>query len=181
MQRREIVSATVMRPGAQLGVSLVGTLAIVALVIVGVNLWLGLDRLPAAVRGTTPLFAGVAVVLGAVTAFLWSRARRRLTLVDQGEQRVLEIDDRPPVVLAGPFTVRKAWMAVPGARGASTRLLQVAIVDGDRVPLLLTEEWGALTQPPDWPEGALGLAAERAYTAGGIRFLAQLVEALESP
>jgi hypothetical protein len=180
MARRELVSATVLRPGAQQGVAIVGAFALIVAVIVGVNLWIGDEQLPREIRGSTPWFGAVALALGGLTAGLWMRSRRRLTLVDQDGQQVLEIDDRPPVLLSGPFTVRTGWTRLSVARGVSTILVQVVFVEGERVPLVLTEEWGALMTPPPWPEGLVAVAgADAAYASGGIRFLKQLVDTLE--
>jgi hypothetical protein len=182
MARRELMSATVLRPGAQQGVGIVGALAAIAAVIVVLNLWIGDDQLPREIRGTTPWFGAVALALAGATGGLWARARRRLTLVEQDGRQVLEIADRPPVLLSGPFTVRTGWARMPAARGVSTTLVQVVFSEGDRVPLVLTEEWGAMSAPPPWPEGLVAVqAADNAYASGGIRFLAQLVEALERP
>lgn len=180
MARIERVSATVMRPGAQRGVAFVGALALMAAVVVGVNLWIGEEQLPREIAWTTPWFGGLALVLGGATAALWARVRRRLVLVEQDGRQVLEIDDRPPVVLSGPFTVRTGWARMPVARGASTIFVQVVFVDGERVPLVLTEEWGSLMTPPPWPEGLVTVQqSDAVYTSGGIRFLTGLHEALE--
>jgi hypothetical protein len=180
VERREIVSAAVIRPGAHAWTSVVGALALFAAFVVAVNLWIGHDQLPREIRASALWFVASTLALAAVTGVLRTRARRRLTLVEQDGRQVLEIDARPPVLLSAPFTVRTGWGRIPAGRTPSTILVQAVFSDGDRVALVLTEEWGALATPPPWPEGFVTFEeAEAVYRSGGIRFLVPLLDALE--
>ncbi|MEQ1570995.1 MAG: hypothetical protein ABMA64_35525 [Myxococcota bacterium] len=78
------------------------------------------------------------------------------------------IDDRPPVLLSGPFTVRTAW-SHPQLGRKSTLLVQVVVHEGD-----------SLSTPPPWREGLYTVGAvEAVYKLGGSRFLVELVDAMD--
>lgn len=179
--REVLFRASVSKPSAGVIVGILAALAIVGAVAFGLNLFIGEAQLPRELRGTTPWFGLATAVLSAITGYFWWRGRRALSLVVQDGLQVLEIDDRPPVVLAGPFDVRLGWTKVAQPKGPAMTLLQVVFVDGDSVPLVLTEYWGALYGAPDWPEGlvTVGTPAKAAYSPSGTAFLTKLVDQLE--
>lgn len=180
MDRRTVFEASVSRPSASTAVGVVAALAITAAVFLGINLWVGEDRLPRELEGTTPWFAAATAGLSAVTFGLWWRSRRRLRVVEVDGRQVLEIDDRPPVLIEGPFTIRTGWSKVAQPKGPALTQLHVVFVDGDRVPLVLTEFWGAIYGAPPWPQEVLAVQGEAVYSPAGRAMLVPLVEALET-
>jgi hypothetical protein len=58
-------------------------------------------------------------------------------------------------------------------------LLQLVFHDGDKVPLVLTETWGAIYGQPGWPEGIAVVQAEASYAPAGRAFLTRLVDELD--
>lgn len=181
MAREVLFRASVSKPSAGVAVGILAALAITGAVCLGLNLFIGEGQLPSELRGSTPWFAAATAGLTAITGWVWWRGRRPLCLVVQDGLQVLEIDDRPPVVLAGPFDVRLGWTKVAQPKGPAMTLLQMVFVDGDTVPLVLTEYWGALYGAPDWPEGLVvfDTPAKVAYSPSGTAFLTRLLDQLD--
>jgi hypothetical protein len=179
MNRQVVFETHVSRPGASTWVGVLAAFAICAAVVLGLNLYIGERQLPRELVGSTPWFGVLFVALSGVTGWVWWRSRRRLVLAAIDGVQVLEIDDRPPVLLQGPFTIRTGWTRLPQPKGPDMTLLQVVFYDGERVPLVLTETWGALYGTPGWDEGVVLVEAEASYSPSGLGMVTELVGALD--
>ncbi len=177
---RVLLEGSLQKPLVGEAIGCLGALALIPLVAVAVNLFVGEAGLPREVRGTTPWFGAAAVLFGAITAVVWAKTRVRLTVVERDGERYVEVyDSGAPLVLKGPFDVRYGWAWVPMPQVGRVPLLVVGLYEDDRLVLALSEQRGALyTPPPDWPQDyALGGGpAQAAYTVGGMGFVPELVE-----
>ena len=74
-------------------------------------------------------------------------------------------------------TRQPRWLSIAGGEEHSGEHGKGATVHGKRIPWHLeeAEEWGVMTGPKRWPEGA---AVAAVAMDGGRRFLAQVVKAL---
>jgi hypothetical protein len=151
-------------------------LAIIPAVAVGVNLVAG-DQLPRELEGSTPYFVAAAVLLGAASAWVYLRSRKRAELVRTGDVLAIRVDGqelaRSPFQLAYGYQVQKVHRAP-----ATTVLILGVIVDG-RCAVSFIEEWGAAYAAPSWPNGwpALpGPAARSFRILAGRKFVTEIVD-----
>jgi len=176
-----LLEASVQRP---MWSQVFGCLVVVSLVFfvaVAVNLFIGIDELPRGLRGSTPWFAGVGVLLGLFTAWLYRRNRIALVVLEREGVRYLEVHDPArPIVIRAPMQLQYGYFTLDMPKARRQTTLVVGVYQEGELEVSFTETWGTIYGPPEgWAEAVpMKGIAKATYDCAGSSFLPELVRLL---
>jgi hypothetical protein len=105
-------------------------MAIVCLVVVCVNAFIGERELPREIRGTTPYFVLGMALFTAPAIYIWVTKKIKLEIYKMGSTVCLDIaDPEDPIQLKFPFKVHAQWFLVPAAKGPDQKELYLTFCD----------------------------------------------------
>jgi hypothetical protein len=175
-----LLSASVGSGAASAALGCLGALALIPLVMFGVNLFM--KDVPDAVAGLTPWFGGAALVFAAITVAVYLRSRKKAELVRTAAGLSLRVDGEE--IARGPFEVTYGYQKVQIKVGVPrTAVLILGVAAAGKPVASFTEEWGAIHGTPDgwpdkWPQLPPGAPHHFKVLMG--KFCAELVRHAES-
>ena len=101
-------------------------MSIVCLVVLVMDLFIGEQKLPRAIRGTNPYFFLGALLFAAPAIYIWVVKKIKIEIYKMGNILCVDVADPvEPIQLKFPFTVHAQWFNVPAPKGPDMKELYV--------------------------------------------------------